>query len=151
VGTSETEPVAELEGRILPLLRTVAIDLRREFPNTNVGVESHPVGRLTSLQGHIVAITVMLSAPDQRPDQPDHVDLVVGLRHLSSAPELDTADVCWGHPSGHTECDLLSGPMPVDEAVWQLVESGLPRLIAALRDAIRRGQPPADATPFFPY
>jgi hypothetical protein len=147
---TKSDPVATLEARVVPQLQTAADALKVEFPTAHVAVESHPVGRLTSLQGHLVAISVVLPVPDQRSDQPDHIALSVGIRHLTTRPELDTLDVCWGHPSGYLELDLLPKPIALDESAWRAAEEGMPALVAALRTAIQRGQPPAHVKPVFP-
>jgi hypothetical protein len=150
-----SSPVIELERRILPLLRTAASTLRDEFPTVNIGTESHSVGSLTTLQGHMVAISCLLVEPKKRtPDlsrtEPDLVDLVVGVEHLTTEPRLADLYVCWGHPSGHTELDLLPAPITLDEAAWRFAEGAIPALVDAVRTAIRRGQPPEWSTPVFP-
>jgi hypothetical protein len=85
--------VMQLERRILPLLETAATSLRSEFPTLNIGAESHPVGSLTALQGHMAAISCLLVETEKRrPDvsrtNPDLVDLVVGVKHLTTEPQL---------------------------------------------------------------
>lgn len=146
----------ELERRILPLLETAATRLRSEFPTVNIGTESHPVGSLTTLQGHMAAISCLLveiekRVPDVSRAEPDLVDLVVGVKHLTTEPQLADLYVCWGHPSGHVEIDLLPTPIVLDEAAWRLAEDAIPTLIEALRTAIRRGRPPEGSHPLFPY
>jgi hypothetical protein len=150
------QPVMELERRILPLLETEADTLRAEFPTANIGTESHSVGSLTSLQGHMAAISCLLveaekRTPDRSRTEPDLVDLVVGVEHLTTEPRLADLYVCWGHPSGHVELDLLPAPIALDEAAWRLAEKAIPLLVEALRTAIRRGQPPHWPKPAFPF
>jgi hypothetical protein len=82
---------------------------------------------------------------------PDLVDLVVGVKHLTTKPQLEDLYVCWGHPSGHVEVDLLHTPIVLDEAAWRLAEEAIPTLVEALRTAIRRGRPPEGSKPLFPH
>jgi hypothetical protein len=149
------QPVVELERRILPRLEAAAASLRNEFPDIHVRTESHSVGNLTDLKGHFVAISCLLVAPESRvPDrgriEPDLVDLVIGVQHLTTQPELSELYVCWGHPSGHIELEPLKRAIPLDEAAWQLAEESVPALVDALRTAIQRGQPPDWSVPAFP-
>jgi hypothetical protein len=145
----------ELERRIMPLLETAATILRDEFPSVNIGTESHSVGSLTALQGHMAAISCLLVEPEKRtPDssrtEPDLVDLVVGVKHLTTEPQLADLYVCWGHPSGYVEVDLLPAPIVLDEAAWRLAEDAIPALVEALRTAIRRRRPPVGSKAAFP-
>ena len=145
----------ELESRLMPMLEVAASTLRSEFPTANIRTESHPVGSLTDLQGHYVAISCLLVEPDSRVTemkrtQPDLVDLVIGVQHLTTEPELSELYVCWGHPSGHIELELLHAPIPINEAAWGRAVDSVAPLVDALRTAIRRGQPPEWAAPGFP-
>jgi hypothetical protein len=149
------QPVLELERRFMRRLEAAAASLRNEFPNVHVRTKSHPVGGATDLHGHIVAISCLLTAREARaPDlariEPDLVDLVIGVQHLTTEPELAELYVCWGHPSGHIELESLEKPIPLDEAAWQLADESVPALVDALRTAIQRGQPPDWSVPAFP-
>jgi len=146
----KAEAIATLERRLLPRLQSAAQDLRREFPAVRIRTESSSVGGKTSLQGHHVAISCIVA--DDRPrEEPDLVDLVIGIRHLTTNPELESLYVCWGHPSGHIELELLDNPIPLDDAAWAAAEAAVPKLVDAMREAIARGRPPEGAQPGFPY
>jgi len=56
---------------------------------------------------------------------------------------IESADVVWGHPSGHTEADLLSAPVELSTQHLDEIATGLPELFTALEAALRRGQPAA--------
>jgi hypothetical protein len=146
----KAESVATLERRIRPLLEAAANDLRAAFPTARIRTESSSVGSKTSLQGHHVAISCIV-ADDLPREKPDLVDLVVGIRHLTTEPELESLYVCWGHPSGHVELELLEEPIRLDEVAWAAAEAAVPRLVNALRTAVARGQPPDGSTSGFPY
>jgi hypothetical protein len=146
------DPVLELERRILPLLEVAATSLRVEFPDFGIRTESHSVGSQTNLKGHSVALgCVLVRTPDFSRDEPDLIDLVVGVRHLASGPQLAQLYVCWGHPSGCIELELLRSPIPADESAWKLAEESVPALLNAFRTAILRGQPPDGSPNAFPY
>ena len=144
------DPGAELERRILPMLERAAENLRGEFPAARIHTEADSVGSLTALQGHMVAISCIVADDDRPREVPDLVDLVVGIQHLTSEPELANLYVCWGHPSGHIELELLTHPIPLDKKAWELAETAVPKLVHALREAVSRGSPPADAPNAFP-
>ena len=145
------DPGAELERHFLPILEQAAEYPRSEFPAARIHTEAGSVGSLTTLQGHMVAISCVV-ADDNRPREvPDLVDLVVGVQHLTTEPELADLCVCWGHPSGHIELELPVDPIPLDDQAWKVAESAVPRLVEALRNAIARGRPLADAVNPFPY
>jgi len=146
----KAESVATLERRILPLLEAAAKDLRAAFPTARIRTESSSVGSKTSLQGHHVAISCIV-ADDLPREKRDLVDLIVGIRHLTTEPELESLYVCWGHPSGHIELELLKEPIRLDEVAWAAAEAAVPRLVNTLRSAVARGQPPDGSTSGFPY
>jgi hypothetical protein len=74
--------------------------------------------------------------------QPDHVALEIVVKHLTTEPEIDAADVCWGHPSGFVENALGVAGHRYDGASLRAIELGIPTLLAALRRALERGNPP---------
>jgi uncharacterized protein DUF6881 len=145
----KAESVATLERRIRPLLEAAAKDLRAAFPRARIRTESSSVGSKRSLQGHHVAISCIV-ADDLPREKPDLVDLIVGIRHLTTKPELESLYVCWGHPSGHIELELLDEPIRLDEVAWAAMEAAVPRLVNALRTAVARGQPPDGSISAFP-
>jgi hypothetical protein len=74
----------------------------------------------------------------------DLVDLVVQIQHLTTQPQLSGLYVCWGHPSGRVELDLLPAPVLLDATGWQLAARSVPVLVEALRNALLRGRPSRD-------
>jgi hypothetical protein len=138
-----SEAAERLEFTLLPTLDAAAARLRSEFPKLRIRAEAHPIGSRTALQGHMAAISCLMPDVVSEEDA-DLVDLVVQIQHLTTQPELSGLYVCWGHPSGRVEIDLLPAPVPLDATGWQLVEQSVPVLIEALRNALRRGRPPPD-------
>jgi hypothetical protein len=142
--------VEDLDWRFLPRLEAEADRLRREFPQHTFWTGSRSSGPRTGLpfSFHSVYIDCMIPDVDDR-TRPDDLCLEIRARHIATEPLLDTADVCWGHPSGHLEIDLLPKPVPADGEHLDRIESQLPALLAALRRALERGRP--DAPNLFPF
>jgi hypothetical protein len=126
------DPASQLGQRILPVLQGWAGRLRAEFP--------HVTARVSDLGSRGLALECTI--PDAAPGLPDLVTLRISLRSSDGTPMIQSADVAWGHPSGHVEARLQP---PRGELALELVEQvaeQLPELFAALRQAIRRGRPP---------
>lgn len=125
--------------RFLPSLAQIAEEIRAEFPDVEVSVASWSAGGQTPYQGWSLGISCLLSdVPD---DQSDLVDLCLHFMHMPTDAKIASADVVWGHPSGHIEAELPVNSMPVSEGSLQEIEVGLPTLAEALRNALRRGKP----------
>ena len=137
-------PVSKIESEILALFRRTADELSMKYPNVKVRAYSSPSGSATQYQGHDIVIDCLLTnAPIA---QSDNLALSVSLCHLTTQPKIN-ADVCWGHPSGAIEASFYEGwvknddwPLATKETIDKLIQD-LPRLIAALEQAIKRGQP----------
>jgi hypothetical protein len=134
-----SEVVAELERRFLPRLAEAARHIERDFPAVRARPWSAPVGSATEYQGHAVGLECYL--PDAPADMPDSLGLEVGVRHLTTAPELAEACVAWDHPSGACEIDLLESPVPYSAEALAAVEGRLGELVEAVRRAVARGKP----------
>jgi hypothetical protein len=127
------DPASQPGQRILPVLEGWAGRLRAEFP--------HITATASGLGGHGLALSCVL--PDVAPDLPDVVTLRISLGNPGEALMIRSAAVVWGPPSAHIEAELQpprGGLTP--ERLEQFAER-LPDLFAALRQAIRRGHPPA--------
>src|SRR5262245_58960431 len=125
-------PASQLGQRILPMLQGWAGRLKAEYPA--VRASALDLGR------NGVALDCIL--PRVALGLPDHVTLAVTLRDREGTPTIQSAEVVWGHPSGHIEAQIEP---PCGELTPELIEQvadGLPELFAALRQAIRRGRPP---------
>ncbi len=134
-----SKEVHRIEGRFLPVLEATAEDIRRAFPQVRTSTWSSPTGTLTDYQGHDLGIDCKL--PDRPNDKVDNVALFIGVRQLTTTPALSEALVCWGHPSGTIEADLLVEGLPFSEETLLHIEAGLPKLFEALRRALERGKP----------
>jgi len=135
--------VKVMEQRVLPHLHRCAEVLRSEFPAFAITVHSGSVGSLTSYQGHGMYIDCLL--PDVPLDRPDDVALYIGLMHITTVPKIHVS-VAWGHPSGYVEAEHIEINHPAiltDQVIADLIDA-LPALCSMLRDALQRGQPPAD-------
>jgi len=137
----EKHPVVQdLETRFLPRLEGHAEAVRRDFPNVDIGVYCWSVGSLTDHEGHDIGIDCLIAGVPN--DRPDNVALTIEVMHLTTEPKIFGADVVWGHPSGTIEAELFdSDPVPYSEANIAAVEEGLDDLVAALREALKRGRP----------
>ena len=125
-------PASQLGQRILPMLQGWAGRLLAEYPA--LGVKVLDLGR--------DGLALECTLPDPAPDMPERVTLAVTLRDREGTPTIQSAEVVWGHPSGHIEAQIEP---PCGELTPELIEQvadGLPELFAALRQAIRRGRPP---------
>jgi hypothetical protein len=131
--------VEQLENRLMPPLKQAVAVLQREFLSFRIAIWSSSVGSLTQYQGHDVGIDCLL--PDAPPEQPDNVCLSIGVRHVTTTPEICDASVCWGAPSGDIELDVVDEPLPFSAEMMSRIEAELPRLVDALRIALRRGKP----------
>jgi hypothetical protein len=128
----------ELQDRLAAPLRVLAAEIAGEFPSVRV-VESFSTLPARS-NSCLLGLSCILAAT--RPSQPDLVDLSISVTDLTTTPRIDSADVCWGHPSGWVELEVFEEPVVLtDEAVGKLREQ-MPNLAAALRRALRRGRPP---------
>jgi hypothetical protein len=135
-----SEIVVELERRLFPQLAEAARRIERDFPAVRARPWSAPVGSATAYQGHTVGLECYL--PNARANLPDSLGLEVGVRHLTTAPELAEAYVTWNHPSGVCEIDLLGCPVPYSAEALAAVEGRLGEMVEAVRRAVARGRPP---------
>jgi len=126
--------------RVLPTLCKIAEEIAHEYPQVGVHVRSHPVGSATDFQAHDFSVECVFDA--QPPDESDCVALSITIAYLTTRPKLYTLDVCWGHPSGFLEIDLLSDPVDLDDDAIRRIEAALPQLEVALKAAVARGRPP---------
>ena len=139
---SDHPVVQELEMKFLPYLVRMVDEISRDFLNVKANLYSNPVGTRTDYQGHSIGIDCLLL--DANPDQVDNIDLGISVRHLNTDPEIERADVCWGHPSGSIEAELFQAPVAYNKGMINRLEERLPELYQALRKALERGQPLED-------
>jgi hypothetical protein len=123
----------------LPLLQEWRERLAHRFPNVALTVYDSEVGSLTTWQGHDWGIDCVLESPGSETDQ---IALSLELNHLDSTPMIVGADVCWGHPSGHLEAQLVDEPIPFSDDALERLVAALPTLVSALVTALERAQPP---------
>jgi hypothetical protein len=134
-----SDVVIDLEQRFLERLNTAAAELQRQLPHVTAHVWSSPTGSKTEYQGHDVGIDCLLK--DIPAERPDNIALIIGVRHLTTTPELCDAEVCWGHPCGTVEASLIEEVVPYSEENIIRIQEGLPKLLAALAQALRKGMP----------
>ena len=133
------DPVHELRLTLLPVLQLWQQQLRASHPDVVVTLWDSPTGSATDCQGHDIGLDCLLKSAS--PDEPDNVALSVALKHLRTEPMIHSADVVWGHPSGHIEAELLPSPVAFSEANLRKVAERLPVLLSALQQALLRGRP----------
>lgn len=134
------DPVSMLRSRLLPVLEKWAEELALAHAGVQVKTWESPVGALADWQGHDFGIACLL--PGRPVDESDNVALSVALKHLDRAPLIDSADVVWGHPSGHCEAELYAEPVELSGAQVEMLMARLPELLTALELALDRGWPP---------
>ena len=135
-----SEVVAELERRFLPRLAEAARQIERDYPPVGARPWSAPVGTATECQGHTVGLECWF--PDTPADMPDSLGLDITVWHLTTSPELYQAYVAWNHPSGACEIDLIESPIPYSPTALAALEDQFGELVAAVRRAVARGEPP---------
>jgi hypothetical protein len=128
----------ELQHRLAAPLRVLAAELSVEFPGVRV-VEFFSALPARS-NGCLLGLECFLAAAP--PSQPDLVALSISVVDLTTAPRIDSADVCWGHPSGCVELEVFEEPAVLSEDALRKLREQMPNLGAALRNALRRGHPP---------
>jgi hypothetical protein len=138
-----TSLVQDIEEHILQQFRQIATDLSARYPNVKARVKSASSGSATTFQGHNIYIECSLA--DAQIDQEDSVSLSIGLCHLTTEPKIN-ADVCWDY-SGRIEASFYEDwwesadwPLATKETIDQLYQD-IPRLIAVLEQAVKRGRP----------
>lgn len=136
------DPVTLLVDTFMPDLEWAAKRLRAEFPRHTIRTYSHSVGSKTTFQGYDVGIDCLIPDVDDL-ERPDGVCIGIGIRHITTEPLIDGADVCWNHPSGHLELALVRDPVPLTQDRLIEVKRQLPQLVDALRGALLRGRPPS--------
>jgi hypothetical protein len=127
---------SELEARFWPALRELANRVTSEFPAVKTHTHSLSVGKSTEYQGWQLELDCLLPDADWRSDT---VGLIIGLRHLTTEPELDKLEVGWGDGGGPGEVDLLREPVTLNPEAWNAIEIQLSVLSEALRSAIAQG------------
>ena len=139
MNATEPSPSENLERRLLPLLTECATRLSAVFDRVKIKTFHGSVGKLTEYQGHHVGIDCLLPVNG---DECDNIGLEISIRHIDVAPELDSACVVWGHPSGYIEAELLDDPRPFSSQELDRLVEELPALCRALETALKRGRPP---------
>jgi hypothetical protein len=132
--------IRDLERRFLPRLRSAGAEIGAAFPEVRVQGWSQTHGQKTDSPGHVIGLScVFLRA---RADQPDEVVLELCFGDVFGAAPTVDVDVIWGHP-GQLELDLFPGKVTLSSQALDTIEAALPRLVEALRVAVRRGRPDA--------
>ncbi len=141
--------VIKLEEKLLPEFQKIANRINQTIPNVKASVYGSSAGSLTNYQGYDFFIDCILTAYIlyEAEEVADNVALSVGLCHLTTTPRI-SADVCWGHPSGHCEADFpdywigsSNDWLIVSDKVLEDLYKDLPRLYEALFEALRRRIP----------
>lgn len=130
------DAVAQLEAFFLPLLQEEEKRLSAEYPTFKFNVWSLSVGGHTDYQGHDVGIECTF--PDAIDDEADSVALIVGVKHLTTAPVICEASVGWGsgeHPQ--VASDLLETPIPLSQEALQALATQLPALLQTFWEALQ--------------
>jgi hypothetical protein len=127
--------VEDLEARFLPWFRDAAEQLRLQFPNYKFMVWSSSVGGATTYQGHNLGVECLF--PDAADHEADCVAAYVGVKHLTTEPQLAAVCVEWGngqHPDVRVE--FVEDDTPLDSQSMDEAASRLPELLRVFRAAV---------------
>ncbi|MFD0724563.1 hypothetical protein ACFQ0E_03015 [Lysobacter brunescens] len=139
-----SQVVQELEEAFLPRLDAAKEMLEREFPSFHFNVWSSSTGGLTSYQGHDVGLECLF--PGTPDELADNVAIIIGVKHLTTAPLLCDASVGWGHGSAPgIHIDLLPNPVAFSTAELNAVSARFGLLISVFRSALIAGPGKSDA------
>ena len=128
-------PVEKLEERFLPLCANAKDQLVSIYPKYNFHIWSSSVGGATTLQGHNLGLEVRF--PEADPEDANTVAIVIGLRHLTTEPEIDDVSVSWGVGVAPTEgTEIVEEPVFFNEANLKRIEKEFPTLLDAFEKAI---------------
>lgn len=131
-------PLERLRQSILPQLRESADRLRSQFPTVDVEVFEGDVGSATDYQGYHLGLDCVFKDITSL-ELPNGIALEISIKHVQTAPTIDTADVVWNHPSGRVVADILPEPVTMSEAHVHALSQGIPTLVLALEQAIANG------------
>ena len=135
IGCRVMNPVEALESRFLALCQVARDDFAARYPQHRFNVWSSSVGGRTDYQGHNLGIEALFSGT--RAAQADCVALSIGIKHITSSPEISEACVTWGAGSSpEIDSDLLDEPIPLNEENLDLVESNFPKLLQVFDSAV---------------
>ena len=132
--------VRQLGNVLRPLLHAYVARLRAAHPEMQIDQYEGPVGESTEYQGYQIGIDCTVPGSGDL-DTPTSLALEVSVKRASTMPEIDAADVAWGHPSGYVEAALLDEAAQLSERAIQDLVAGLPRLLDAMDAALVRGRP----------
>ena len=127
--------IQDIEARLLPELHVVANRLSRQYPQLKLHIFSGTVGAATPYQGYHIGVECLF--PNIPSHEPDNLALSVDFQHLPSAPQM-TADIVWGHPSGHLEAEWSDEWVTISEATIEQLFVDLPRLYQVFESTIER-------------
>ncbi|MFM2088885.1 MAG: hypothetical protein RLZZ237_3754 [Pseudomonadota bacterium] len=131
---SHTHPlVVQLEADLLPLFRAALPEITAISPQALASVFAFSSGSASAFQDYHFGISCLLEPAAA--DAADEVALLVSVTGLEQQAQL-SAQVAWGQPSGKIEAHAA-----LPEAHMDALHTALPSLLAALQEAVRRGQP----------
>ena len=128
-------PVQILEQHFLQRCEAVRESAARSYPEYTFNVWSSSIGGRTSLQGHNLGVEAVF--PDASRSQASTVAIVIGLRHLTTSPEIDDASVGWGAGDApDISVDLMTESLPFNAANISRIEEEFPRLLSTFLGAV---------------
>jgi hypothetical protein len=127
--------VIEFERTFLPLLHEAERAVASAYPRFKFSVGSSSIGSLTEYQGHIAWLECIF--PDAADHEANSVVLMIGVKHVTTEPELCSASVEWGsglHPDVMLE--LLEHPVALTEVTLRETAMHFPQLTRVFRNAL---------------
>jgi hypothetical protein len=139
--TEATDLLERLRAVVVPRLRECEQSLREKFPSVDVSFYEGEVGQLTDYRGYHLGLECVLA--EAAPEAPSCLALEISVRGKDTSPELDAADVAWGHPDGRVLADLLHQPVPLTKEQIETLAARIPELCAAMDQALLACVPPS--------
>jgi hypothetical protein len=127
--------VIEFERIFLPLLHEAERAVASAYPRFKFSVGSSSIGSLTEYKGHIAWLECIF--PDAADHEADSVAIMIGVKHLTTEPELCEASVEWGsgrHPEIMLE--LLEHSVSLTENALRETAMRFPQLTRVFRNAL---------------
>lgn len=130
----------ELEALFLPQFEQLRRELSAEYPAYSFRVWSSATGSLTSYQGYDLGLECTF--PDADDQEANCVAASVGVRYLTTAPEICDFGIDWaaGASPGVSE-ELLPEAIPFSAEKAQDLAASFPNLASRFRKAVAAWAP----------
>jgi hypothetical protein len=127
--------VQHFEAQFLPQCAKLRIDLPARFPTCNVNDFSISIGGATEYQGHNLGVKILL--PGAQAEEVDSVALIIGLKHVTTSPQISCAAMERGAgASPDVSLALVNESIPYNEDSIADVQREFPNLAQILENPV---------------